>query len=450
MSQNTMSDEKAPTVGYICPLYTEIKAVLASFDRNLPSRTIRGSRYFYGTIRDRKVVAIQFPYKQTGPVTAANCAHKLIQAHPSLEEEGSYCLLVGIAGGVWTQETDVRLGDVVIGTRTWDWRTGKTTSRGFVSTEDPKRAPAYLLDGLGEFLYRRNRLGPMIEDQIIQMQTRSSTKDDGWDFPGQEEDILYKVDYKHPQAPNCEDCDRTQVRKRRLRPDALPRVHDGLVASGNTVLKDAVNRETLELRGALAVEMEACGVLELFVCVRGISDYADSHKSDTWQPYAAATAAACARLLIDSLDGHIQPPSCSEIKLPLRPAPLNDETQAKPFVHATTSRVPKAPHLNPQSFPPGLEYTDTERQIQPLSREQRWKNGSKQGSNGAKPDVAKRTLRLVPLVGVGYEPFLHEMKKLGANVTIEKRVAPEVSCTGTIYDERSASDMTSITAKQRS
>lgn len=153
MSRNTMSDEEAPTVGYICPLYTELKAVLATFDRNLPSKTILGSRYFYGMIRDGKAVAVQLPYKRTGPITAANCAVKLVQAHPSLEEEGSYCLLVGIAGGIWTPETDVRLGDVVIGTRTWDWRTGKTTSRGFVSIEAPKRAPAYLLDGLGEFMY---------------------------------------------------------------------------------------------------------------------------------------------------------------------------------------------------------------------------------------------------------------------------------------------------------
>lgn len=153
MGRNTISDEEAPTVGYICPLYTELKAVLATFDRNLPSKTIPGSRYSYGMIRDRKAVAAQFPCRRTGPITAANCANKLIQAHPSLEEEGSYCLLVGIAGGIWTPETDVRLGDVVIGTRTWDWRTGKTTLRGSVSIEDPKRAPAYLLDGLGEFLY---------------------------------------------------------------------------------------------------------------------------------------------------------------------------------------------------------------------------------------------------------------------------------------------------------
>ncbi len=46
--------------------------------------------------------------------------------------------------------------------------------------------------------------------------------------------------------------------------------------------------------------MEAAGVLEEHLCVvvRGICDYADSHKNKGWQHYAAATAAACARELL--------------------------------------------------------------------------------------------------------------------------------------------------------
>ena len=32
--------------------------------------------------------------------------------------------------------------------------------------------------------------------------------------------------------------------------------------------------------------------------IRGICDYADSHKNKTWQPYAAATAAACAKEIL--------------------------------------------------------------------------------------------------------------------------------------------------------
>jgi nucleoside phosphorylase len=51
------------------------------------------------------------------------------------------------------------------------------------------------------------------------------------------------------------------------------------------------------LGGVLCFEMEAAGLMNSFPClvVRGICDYADSHKNKRWQPYAVATAAAYAK-----------------------------------------------------------------------------------------------------------------------------------------------------------
>jgi len=67
-------------------------------------------------------------------------------------------------------------------------------------------------------------------------------------------------------------------------------------------MKDGVSRDRLsaELGGVLCFEMEAAGLMNEFPClvIRGICDYADSHKNKTWQPYAAATAAACAKELL--------------------------------------------------------------------------------------------------------------------------------------------------------
>ena len=42
--------------------------------------------------------------------------------------------------------------------------------------------------------------------------------------------------------------------------------------------------------------MEAAGLMNSFPClvIRGICDYADTHKSKHWKAYAAATAAATA------------------------------------------------------------------------------------------------------------------------------------------------------------
>ena len=52
--------------------------------------------------------------------------------------------------------------------------------------------------------------------------------------------------------------------------------------------------------GILCFEMEAAGLMDNFPClvIRGICDYADSHKNKQWQGYAAATAAAYAKELL--------------------------------------------------------------------------------------------------------------------------------------------------------
>lgn len=76
-------------------------------------------------------------------------------------------------------------------------------------------------------------------------------------------------------------------------------VHYGTIASGNQVIRDAVERDrvSLEFSGILCFKMEAMGLMNSFLClvIRGICDYADLHKSKRWQAYAAGTAAAYAK-----------------------------------------------------------------------------------------------------------------------------------------------------------
>jgi nucleoside phosphorylase len=73
-------------------------------------------------------------------------------------------------------------------------------------------------------------------------------------------------------------------------------VHYGTIASGNQVMRSAAERDKVsaELGGVLCFEMEAAGLMNSFPClvIRGICDYADSHKNKRWQPYAAGTASA--------------------------------------------------------------------------------------------------------------------------------------------------------------
>jgi nucleoside phosphorylase len=80
-------------------------------------------------------------------------------------------------------------------------------------------------------------------------------------------------------------------------------VHHGLIVSGSLVIKDGIFRNSLNKyfdNEVFCIEMEAAGLMNNFPClvIRGISDYADSHKNDNWQEHAAAMAAACAKELL--------------------------------------------------------------------------------------------------------------------------------------------------------
>src|SRR4051812_49225814 len=77
------------------------------------------------------------------------------------------------------------------------------------------------------------------------------------------------------------------------------------------VMRSATKRNATgrDVGDILCFEMEAAGIMTEFPClvIRGISDYADSHKNDIWQHNAAAAAAGCAKELLCYLDPVIPP-----------------------------------------------------------------------------------------------------------------------------------------------
>jgi nucleoside phosphorylase len=92
------------------------------------------------------------------------------------------------------------------------------------------------------------------------------------------------------------------VVRRQPRDNAEIVVHYGTIASGNQVMRNGIERDRVsrDLGGVLCFEMEAAGLMNTFPCliIRGICDYADSHKNKQWQSYAAVAAAACAKELL--------------------------------------------------------------------------------------------------------------------------------------------------------
>ena len=121
-------------------------------------------------------------------------------------------------------------------------------------------------------------------------------------YPGASHDILFNADYKHvDQAPTCKECDPAHITQRPARNDEKPIIFYGNIASGDQVMKDGITRDRLRKElDVLCFETEAAGLMPDYPClvIRGICDYADSHKNKMWHEYAAATASAFAKELL--------------------------------------------------------------------------------------------------------------------------------------------------------
>lgn len=80
-----------------------------------------------------------------------------------------------------------------------------------------------------------------------------------------------------------------------------PLIHLGRIASGDLVMMSGHRRDEIAAREeVIAFEMEGAGVWDNFptVVIKGVCDYADSHKNKRWQRYAAVTAAACMKAFL--------------------------------------------------------------------------------------------------------------------------------------------------------
>lgn len=123
--------------------------------------------------------------------------------------------------------------------------------------------------------------------------------------PVQSTDKLFHASYTHASdtGESCEEVcsdDPSNLVPRRDRSDTEdnPAIHYGLIASANQVMKNALIRDKLSReKDVLCFETEAAGLMNHFPClvIRGICDYADSHKNKKWQGYAAMVAAVYAK-----------------------------------------------------------------------------------------------------------------------------------------------------------
>ncbi|KAL7895629.1 hypothetical protein HDV64DRAFT_257366 [Trichoderma sp. TUCIM 5745] len=314
------------TVGWVCALSKEQTAATAMLDERhdcLPKPPKDPNTYNLGSIGQHNIVIACLPEGEIGTSSAATFATWMISTFPSIK----FGLMVGIGGGI---PPKVRLGDVVVSTPTdqyggvvqWDF--GKAEEGGkFKKIGSLNKPPAPLrtaltklktenelsgskipeyLDELGQkwprlvpkYLWSESRTDPLSEPH-------SSLNNRGSRNPGNP----LKRKAEHIDGIAIVDADRKKQRD--------IRVHYGLIASGNQVIKDAKFRDSLDQGydgNILCVEMEAAGLMNNFPCIviRGICDYADSQKNKDWQEHAAAVAAAFAKELLQ----YVQPSDVSQ------------------------------------------------------------------------------------------------------------------------------------------
>ncbi|RSL92334.1 hypothetical protein CDV31_015197 [Fusarium ambrosium] len=295
------------TVGILCALPKELLAVRALFDtKHSKPKNLHGdvNNYALGTISGHMVVAACLPAGEYGTNAAADSASNMRRSFPSI----TFCLLVGIGGGAPTSQNDIRLGDVVVSLPTARFpgviqydRGKEIENSSFELTGALQPPPRQLMTAISSLRSNpdlpSNPLQPFLNDVVNQVPDSWKLK---YMHPGQEHDRLFSLVCSGCQAGQCTNMS-NHLQNRPLRPTDHPEIHYGLIASANRVLKDAAVRDRwAQEHGILCFEMEAAGVMNTFPClvIRGICDYADSYKSKEWQEYAAATAAAYAKLLL--------------------------------------------------------------------------------------------------------------------------------------------------------
>ncbi|UPL02804.1 hypothetical protein LCI18_013738 [Fusarium solani-melongenae] len=313
------------TVGWVCALPKEQTAATAMLDQrhaDLQKQPNDPNTYTLGSISKHNIVIACLPKGKIGNNPAATVAAFMVSTFPSIR----FGLMVGIGGGI---PPKVRLGDVVVSTPAGQfpgvvqWDFGKANEGGdFERTGSLNNPPTLLLTALTKLETEHELNGSKIPEYLDELKEKWPKLVPKYLRSDSLEDVLFSANYGHVAdstdcgaipgredeeegEENCRFCDRTQVVRRKPRD---MRVHYGLIASGNQVIKNATFRDRLskDLGGhVLCVEMEAAGLVNNFPCtvIRGICDYADSHKNKDWQEHAAATAAAFAKELLQ----YVQP-----------------------------------------------------------------------------------------------------------------------------------------------
>ncbi|KAL4922973.1 Pfs, NB-ARC and TPR domain protein [Aspergillus undulatus] len=319
-------------IAIICALTLEAEAVEELFDKTYDRlgehyRKLPGddNAYINGRIGSHNVVVCYMPGMGKG--SAASVASSLKISYKRIE----VALVVGICGGAPYPSSggEIFLGDVIISDSVVQYDFGRQYPDGFekkTSVNDTLGRPNRAIRAILASLQARQSRRDLQEKLSRHLQTLQESQPD-WHYPTSVDDFLFKASYQHKhynQEATCScldstaeeickaavhspctllGCDLAQVHRRRQSTEHnSPGVHIGMVASADTVMKSGEHRDRLvQSEGVVGFEMEGAGVWDNISCIiiKGVCDYADSHKNKAWQSYAAATGAAAAKAFLE-------------------------------------------------------------------------------------------------------------------------------------------------------
>jgi nucleoside phosphorylase len=296
----------------ICALPVEAGAVQSLLERRdgMPKlKKQKGDPIMYtaGYFGQHRVVLAHMGTK--GNINACRVAQYCKGSFPGVK----FMMVVGICGAVPTNDPDDDpiLGDAIIGTAVAQTDFGTYYEDGFTAT-------SRIVDMLGRSSIEvsskiswlqtdenseriRQRAAGLVKE--LQRRGHPSAM-----YPGTQHDKLYVPAYIHADdGKKCSEiCTGATIERSRLaygEPEHA--IHFGLFGSGNQVIRSTKARDQLLQRlNIKAVEMESAGVWDVCPCivVKSACDYADSHKMKDFQRYAATTAAATVRAILEFWD----------------------------------------------------------------------------------------------------------------------------------------------------
>lgn len=289
----------APAFGILTALPQEFAAMRSLIDD--PRRAnAEGDRadYVIGTMPSagpgRAHTVVLTILGETGNDAAASGCTNLLRSYRSVR-----CLLMaGIAAGVpdpGRPERHVRLGDIVVARGIAAYDSVRENDDGPVSRR-PFPPPSPLLERRARLLQAGEMTGDRPWEDLLAAQLRLFPV---FGRPPESSDVVYSSDGSDSRVPHPD------MALSGHRP-GQPKVHSGLIASGDRSLRSARKRDQIAAsHDVLAIEMEGKSIgntgfyegVEWFT-VRGVSDYGDRQVTTTWRGYASMAAAAYIRALL--------------------------------------------------------------------------------------------------------------------------------------------------------